>query len=496
MTIKYITDKLSFNGILPYIPAIILFLFGSIIVFTGADASGISGTKTVDKKKTFFVEPTVSKGFTLMFTGNWQGQIEPCGCTSKQLGGIDRRTKTIKAISPKPENSLMVDCGSLLLDSSRQSELILETFMYAMKQLDYDAIALTPNEIVLLTSALGMEKEDRPPVICTNMSKDARQEYSVLDCIETKIIHDKKTLNCIVCAVSDPKKIKNKRLKDKVKLTDSITAIKKTLGSKGISSDEVSKDKLVVVILPASDEESDIAKSVSGIEAVDIIVVQCVADEPEIVEKSSPALISTGRMGKYIARLEVPSGKENNHQKYAFSAVEIDSHYPLDKTILDMIVDYQDSMQFEEIIKSDDLMPRETLEYGLRFVGNNACQECHEDEYDKWSQFRHSRAMETLENPERIRAFDPSCVVCHTVGMKFDSGYRSRKATPQLANVGCEMCHGPGSEHVAMRKEKEDDSQDYNVDNLFTECEKCHNEYHSPTFQDQKKQYMDKIKHW
>jgi hypothetical protein len=47
-----------------------------------------------------------------------------------------------------------------------------------------------------------------------------------------------------------------------------------------------------------------------------------------------------------------------------------------------------------------------------------------------------------------LRQFDGECIVCHTVGFGYESGYKNERDTPHLKNVGCESCHGPASEHV------------------------------------------------
>jgi len=39
----------------------------------------------------------------------------------------------------------------------------------------------------------------------------------------------------------------------------------------------------------------------------------------------------------------------------------------------------------------------------------------------------------------------PECVKCHVTGLGDASGFTSVEETPDLANVTCEVCHGPGS---------------------------------------------------
>src|SRR5262249_3702664 len=84
------------------------------------------------------------------------------------------------------------------------------------------------------------------------------------------------------------------------------------------------------------------------------------------------------------------------------------------------------------------------------YVGSDRCMKCHESAYEIWKKSPHSHAYQSLvdaKNPSN-RQYDGECIVCHTVGFTYASGFRNEKDTPTLLNVGCESCHGPASQHV------------------------------------------------
>jgi predicted CXXCH cytochrome family protein len=79
------------------------------------------------------------------------------------------------------------------------------------------------------------------------------------------------------------------------------------------------------------------------------------------------------------------------------------------------------------------------------YVGVANCMSCHPDAHATWNITTHATAFDTLiadgdENNEL-------CFPCHTVGYGEASGFVNLATTPQLANVQCENCHGPGSNH-------------------------------------------------
>jgi hypothetical protein len=46
---------------------------------------------------------------------------------------------------------------------------------------------------------------------------------------------------------------------------------------------------------------------------------------------------------------------------------------------------------------------------------------------------------------------DPHCIKCHSVGFERPGGYRRPLGGEStLTDVGCESCHGPASEHIAL----------------------------------------------
>ncbi|MCB9744458.1 MAG: cytochrome c family protein [Alphaproteobacteria bacterium] len=81
-----------------------------------------------------------------------------------------------------------------------------------------------------------------------------------------------------------------------------------------------------------------------------------------------------------------------------------------------------------------------------RYQGSEVCAGCHPTEMSAWRQSAHAHAYETLQAAQR--GFDPSCLRCHVVGLGHPGGFEGTGSTPELLNVGCEACHGPGSDHV------------------------------------------------
>lgn len=111
-----------------------------------------------------------------------------------------------------------------------------------------------------------------------------------------------------------------------------------------------------------------------------------------------------------------------------------------------------------------------------RYVGSAACAGCHPQATAAWSSSAHATAWDTLN--ERQRGYDPSCLPCHMTGFGHPGGFVNLRQTPELKHLGCESCHGPGSDHLAQPEAR--GYGDLPVSDAA--CVACHTAENSPDF--------------
>lgn len=90
-------------------------------------------------------------------------------------------------------------------------------------------------------------------------------------------------------------------------------------------------------------------------------------------------------------------------------------------------------------------------ESGKKYVGAEACKGCHEAEFNKFRTFSkkaHSFESVAIMKKRLTEAEIKKCFECHTTGYGKPGGFKSETETPQLKDLGCEVCHGPGNAHV------------------------------------------------
>ncbi|MFK7990662.1 MAG: multiheme c-type cytochrome [Sandaracinaceae bacterium] len=123
-----------------------------------------------------------------------------------------------------------------------------------------------------------------------------------------------------------------------------------------------------------------------------------------------------------------------------------------------------------------DWTPEPAAEGQPHYVGAEACSTCHTAAFRWWRGHNHGRAYATLE--DQHKNYNLSCVGCHVTGY-LQPGGSTVTHVENLQDVGCETCHGPGSQHVSNPTGAE-----VNVarDAPSRLCVRCHNEEHSDTF--------------
>jgi hypothetical protein len=411
---------------------------------------------------------------TIFFTGNELGALKPCGCSGGQLGGLDRRYAVLKTVPP--ENRLIIDTGSLVTDSTEQNLIKFSIIVQAFNILGYDVVNLTEQDIVIarqagLLEGLGM------------------------------------LLNCITAAPTDnadlPQKI-TKRFPLNGLSTDLTVAVAKTneqisrLDELLVAADACETPQVNILILNTSDVA--VIDAVSSTHLVDCLIVPPRSDEPRVVGEPNgrPLMISEGRLGKYVGKIQVSLTSPFDKPRLFFSAIPITEEIKQYQPLVELYKGYQRLVKEAELLEK---YPRYVLPDNLQYVGSKYCKLCHDYEYEKWmssqpviiqgggapAKNRHANAYETLE---KIGSeYDPECVICHVIGMQYESGFISPTKTPELKDVGCENCHGPGSEHLRSLGAVE-------TSGPISTCTDCHTSEQSADYAANEKQYFEKIIHW
>ena len=115
------------------------------------------------------------------------------------------------------------------------------------------------------------------------------------------------------------------------------------------------------------------------------------------------------------------------------------------------------------------------------YVGMAACQKCHKPAIEFWKHTVHASAWKTLVAVDKQYNYD--CTACHVTGWYKPGGSNLGSVeASHLVDVQCEVCHGPGSKHVA--EAGLDDPKTLTVAPAPGFCaDNCHTKEHSDTFQ-------------
>jgi len=109
------------------------------------------------------------------------------------------------------------------------------------------------------------------------------------------------------------------------------------------------------------------------------------------------------------------------------------------------------------------------------YVGTAACKDCHEAQFENFTKYAkkfHSDRSVKLMASDLTEAELATCYGCHATGFGKPGGFVSYEKTPHLADAGCEVCHGPGFEHV----ESGGDVGLIKGKLTMEDCVDCHNE--------------------
>jgi hypothetical protein len=403
---------------------------------------------------------------TVFITGNELGTLKPCGCSGGQLGGLDRRSAVFDSVSASKR--LILDTGEFVEGDSEQDLIKFNIIIQAFSLLDYDLVGLSERDVEIAKGQGLLDGIDSVfNVISFRISFRGDGEAELPAKFTKRLLLGGKEVAVTVGAFdTESKPIEQ-------------------IGELFTQRSDV--QTVNILILKRCDDA--LISSIAKMGIVDCLVCPAESDKPEIIGEADarPLVISAGRLGKYVGRLQIEASSAAEGERkltYTFSSVPVTENLPQEESLVELYKTYQ------QLVKEDNLLekqPRFVLPNDLEYTGSKSCKLCHEYEYDKWSTKAHAHAYATLEKVGS--QYDPECVVCHVVGMRYLSGFVSDEETGHLKDVGCENCHGPGSEHIRTLGNAQTTEPQ-------SECTNCHTPEHSGEYAGNEELYLKKIVHW
>jgi len=420
---------------------------------------------------------------TIFVTGSELGALKPCGCSGGQLGGLDRRAAVLNSVAK--QNRLIIDIGSFVEGNHQQDLIKFGIIIDAFRLLGYDLVNLT-HEDMEMAQQLGLL--DDIAVSFNAISSCNPTETNLPVKFVAKFFLRGRPLNVTIVSFDVD-------TNSAEKISELFPAPADTYALNVLILNRY--DNAIIHSILQDDEPM-----------VDCIICPADSDEPRMISEqfAKPLVFSVGRFGRYVCKLQIQPQGENHlasgmpemqqsavqsapviaidKPKLHFSAIPVTEDLPLDSSLFELYKHYQRLLEESGLLKSYLRLP---LPDDLEYVGSKACQECHSYEYEMWSSKAHADAFATLE--EVGSQFDPECVICHVVGMDYESGFVWPGQTDHLKNVGCENCHGPGSEHIRTS------GKAWTVEPQSI-CTDCHTPEQSVDYIGNEEIYLEKIVHW
>jgi hypothetical protein len=429
-------------------------------VASGGFALAVGGLAWVTRAEPGAASQGPPDSITVWVTGCTLGSLRPCGCSGGQLGGIERRASLLRG-GPS-SHRLVVDTGHWIRQEQEQDLIKARILVRALQLLNYDVICLAAKDVEV-AQMLGLAGE--------------------MAAAGGVITQDAAGAGIAVPKVFEKSfELDGRRISVHVRATDAQGLVTQ-LGDPALAGSE-GPDDVDLYVVDSPDGPPDVSTAAPA--RATCVIYAADSDEPRLRgdPNANPLVFSMGRYGRQVVRLQIAAGGPGGGLRLQFGVQAVSEDLPSDPDLVALYKDYQQIVADSGLLGQHSKAP---LGRDLGYVGSSACWRCHPYEYAKASPHRHAQAYATLEKAGSH--LDPECVVCHVVGLDYEGGFVSARDTPELEGVGCEACHGPGSEHVRTGGKAM-------TCGPRPKCLDCHSPEHSGQYAGHEKEFLEKMRHW
>ncbi len=397
----------------------------------------------------------------IIVAGETNGQLTPCGCSEPMMGGMPRRATAIQRLRAGRQ-AILVDQGDLTPAAGRQDEIKAETAVEMIGAMGACIWNIGERDLLLGPAYLSSLKARFNGTVLAGNVRTSTGAAVGNPMATVTLGAGTQALRVGFVGVLDEALAGRNAASAGFRLTPAAGA-----AQRGRAALTGCAYRVLLYHGPA--ERGVTAARAAG--GFDLVVT---AHETEAAGRTGGVrTLCAGSNGRAIAWAGLGPGASGG-------IVRLGADIPESAAMRRMHAAYVRRVRDEGLAEQ---LPRTPLPQGAGYVGAAACATCHPAAHSAWLGSRHARALAALRRTGQET--DPECLPCHVVGLDSAGGY-APGARAELADVGCESCHGPGKAHAA-------DATMPLRPGAMEACIGCHVPEHSPRFN--REAYWARIRH-
>jgi hypothetical protein len=430
----------------------------------------------------------------LLLVTDLEGVLEPCGCTSRPHGGIDRLVPALAAARAEGIPSATVFAGDVFFgprarrdEPPMQDVYGAQTLAEVLHGLHVDAVAPGLSDMAQGPARLAaLGRMAGAPLLSAGVTLDseapsARESAAALRGRQLLRLGEVRLGITSVVTKADARdwpKGGRGLLDPAVEAHTQVAALR--------------RDGATVVLAIAQGAEQ--LEAVLAREAAPMLVVGtglATTGEPAVRQVGSSIVVHGGHRGDGIVVLDLwlttrprslrvvdertsrsVASAQSGLVSWRYQAIE--PSMPVDRAVRTALGELWTRVNAWNA--HADAGPARPAEAGAGYVGSRTCAACHTQAFYWWKHSPHGQAYATLV--ARQRQLDLDCVGCHVTGYARPGGSTATHLD-QLEGAGCESCHGPGAAHSDNPR-----SAEHAIQRAVPErvCLECHDAEHSDRF--------------
>ncbi len=335
---------------------------------------------------------TAPRPWSLVATGDTAGWIAPCGCTTKQAGGLARRAAVIRELRGERE-TIVVDVGGAAGGVSTYDQLKFTAILRGEVAMEIAAHNIGKSEAALSAETLRrIAKDVSVPFLSSNL-RDASgnlvapalriataggRRVAISGVIAPSLVAD-------LAASSSPG--------ETLQASEPVAAVLEALRG--------AKDQYDIAVVLAYLPAEELAALARALPEVDLVIGGPTRQTIPAQTIGPVLMTAVTNQGKFLARLDAPTNRAGG---WDARIVELDA------TLADDPVQLKNLHAFRQELARRDLpaiqtsfAPALSAAAGdeFRIVGSQACRDCHAQDHTIWHGSAHAAAWQTLVERKR-----------------------------------------------------------------------------------------------